>query len=439
MDKRTYDAYIEILRQELVPALGCTEPIAIAFGAARARDVLGCFPDNIWVCCSGNIIKNAKSVKVPNSGGLKGIAAAAVLGCTGGDWTRGLEVLNSIEDSHREQTKELLKQDFCGCSLKEDAPNLYIQVTAQKRNCRASVTIEDYHTNITEICKDGEILFQKDRVRNQESENSRSLLNLKDIVEFAETVDLKEVREIIKRQIDYNLAISEEGLAHGWGCQVGRTILDTCSKQELGVIAKARAAAGSDARMSGCSLPVVINSGSGNQGMTASLPVIEYAKGLNVEEEKLYRALCISNLLAQEQKKWIGSLSAYCGAVCAAAGAGAAITYLCGGTLEQIGSTVTNTICNIGGMVCDGAKPSCAAKIASTVDAAVMAHNMSMKARSFANGDGLMQESAETTIQAMGYVGRIGMKQTDVEILNLMLGNTEMEKEPSALLNRSFN
>ena len=193
------------------------------------------------------------------------------------------------------------------------------------------------------------------------------------------------------------------------------------------------------ARMSGCSLPVVINSGSGNQGMTASLPVIEYAKGLNVEEEKLYRALCISNLLAQEQKKWIGSLSAYCGAVCAAAGAGAAITYLCGGTLEQIGSTVTNTICNIGGMVCDGAKPSCAAKIASAVDAAVMAHNMSMKARSFANGDGLMQESAETTIQAMGYVGRIGMKQTDVEILNLMLGNTEMEKEPSALLNRSFN
>ena len=215
--------------------------------------------------------------------------------------------------------------------------------------------------------------------------------------------------------------------------------MDTCSKQELGVIAKARAAAGSDARMSGCSLPVVINSGSGNQGMTASLPVIEYAKGLNVEEEKLYRALCISNLLAQEQKKWIGSLSAYCGAVCAAAGAGAAITYLCGGTLEQIGSTVTNTICNIGGMVCDGAKPSCAAKIASAVDAAVMAHNMSMKARSFANGDGLMQESAETTIQAMGYVGRIGMKQTDVEILNLMLGNTEMEKEPSALLNRSFN
>ncbi|MDE6929757.1 MAG: serine dehydratase subunit alpha family protein, partial [Lachnospiraceae bacterium] len=163
MDKRTYDAYIEILRQELVPALGCTEPIAIAFGAARARDVLGCFPDNIWVCCSGNIIKNAKSVKVPNSGGLKGIAAAAVLGCTGGDWTRGLEVLNSIEDSHREQTKELLKQDFCGCSLKEDAPNLYIQVTAQKGNCRAGVTIEDYHTNITEICKYEEILFQKDR------------------------------------------------------------------------------------------------------------------------------------------------------------------------------------------------------------------------------------------------------------------------------------
>ncbi len=435
MDKRTYDAYIEILRQELVPALGCTEPIAIAFGAARVRDVLGCFPDNIRVCCSGNIVKNAKSVKVPNSGGLKGIAAAAVLGCTGGDWTRGLEVLNSIEDEHREQTKKLLEQDFCCCSLKEDAPNLYIKVTAQKGNCQASVTIEDYHTNITEIRKDNQILFQKDRVQGRENEDGRSLLNLKDIVEFAETVDLKEVQEILKRQIDYNLAISEEGLTHCWGCQVGRTILDTCNKQELGVIAKARAAAGSDARMSGCSLPVVINSGSGNQGMTASLPVIEYAKGMNVKEEKLYRALCISNLLAQEQKKWIGSLSAYCGAVCAAAGAGAAITYLCGGTLEQIGSTVTNTICNIGGMVCDGAKPSCAAKIASAVDAAVMAHNMSMKARSFVNGDGLMQENAETTIQAMGYVGRIGMKQTDVEILNLMLGNTEMKKESLPLIN----
>ncbi len=427
MDKRTYDIYVEILKRELVPALGCTEPIAIAFGAAKARAELGSFPEKIQVFCSGNIIKNAQSVKVPNSGGLKGIPAAAVLGCIGGRWEKGLEVLNEISKEQQKQAKKLVEEGLCQCSLKEDAPNLYIQVVMKKGSHQVGVTIEDYHTNITRIEKDGKEIFQKKRTAGT-GQDEKDLLNLQDIIEFARTVRLEDVADVLKRQVEYNCAISEEGLAHEWGCQVGRTLLDTYGTEEMEVRAKARAAAGSDARMSGCPLPVVINSGSGNQGMTASLPVIEYARSMNVGEEALYRALCISNLLAQEQKKWIGSLSAYCGAVCAAAGAGAAITYLCGGTTSQIGATVTNTICNIGGMVCDGAKPSCAAKIASAVDAAIMAHNMSMKKRNFTEGEGLMQENAETTIQAVGYVGRIGMKQTDVEILNVMLGN--QEKQP---------
>jgi UPF0597 protein RUMGNA_00647 len=429
MDKKIYDTYIELLRKELVPALGCTEPIAIALATARARAELGNFPEEMTVLCSGNIIKNAQSVKVPNSGGLKGISAAAVLGCVGGRWENGLEVLNEISGEEIEQTKSLLKTSFCHCSLKEGMPNLYIQVIVKNEGHQVSVTIEDYHTNITKIEKDGKIIFHKEQSA-QTRTDGKERLNLKDIVEFAQSVRLDDVKDILKRQIEYNSAISEEGLIHEWGCQVGRTLLDTYGNEEVEVRAKARAAAGSDARMSGCALPVVINSGSGNQGMTASLPVIEYAKTMNIKEETLYRALCISNLLAQEQKKWIGSLSAYCGAVCAAAGAGAAITYLCGGTLEQIGATVTNTICNIGGMICDGAKPSCAAKIASAVDAAIMAHNMSMKKRNFVSGEGLMQKSAETTIQAVGYVGRIGMKQTDVEILNVMLGN-QRKKNPS--------
>lgn len=421
MDKIIYDTYVEILKRELVPALGCTEPIAIAFGAARARSELGSFPEEIKVFCSGNIIKNAQSVKVPNSGGLKGIKAAAILGCIGGKWEKGLEVLNEVSEDEKEKAKSLVDTDFCKCNLEENTPNLYIRIVAKKGEHASLVTIEDYHTNITRIEKDGNVLFQKERLFKS-TKDGREYLNLKDIVEFAKNVYLEDVKDILKRQVEYNSAISEEGLLHEWGCQVGRTLLDTYGSDDIEVRAKARAAAGSDARMSGCALPVVINSGSGNQGMTASLPVIEYAKSMNVEDEMLYRALCISNLLVQEQKKWIGSLSAYCGAVCAAAGAGAAITYLCGGTLEQIGTTLTNTICNIGGMICDGAKPSCAAKIASAVDAAIMAHNMSMKKRNFISGEGLMQKNTESTIRAVGYVGGIGMRQTDVEILNVMLG-----------------
>ena len=437
-----YRHFVQILREELVPAMGCTEPIAIAYGAAKAREVLGRLPERMLVEASGNIIKNVKSVVVPNTGGLKGIEAAAAAGAVAGDAGKILEVISCVTGEQKDAIRDYLAGHEVKVRPAEGDVVFDIILTLWAGEDQVRLRIADYHTNIVLIEKNGEALLRSGEVLASGGEASgltdRSCLTVEAIVDFADTVDPEDIRELVQRQIDYNWAIAQEGMSSQWGANIGK-VLRSDYGEDVKTRARYMAAAGSDARMSGCSLPVVINSGSGNQGMTASLPVIEYAKGLNVEEEKLYRALCISNLLAQEQKKWIGSLSAYCGAVCAAAGAGAAITYLCGGTLEQIGSTVTNTICNIGGMVCDGAKPSCAAKIASAVDAAVMAHNMSMKARSFANGDGLMQESAETTIQAMGYVGRIGMKQTDVEILNLMLGNTEMEKEPSALLNRSFN
>ena len=389
MDRTIYDNYVKILRKELVPALGCTEPIALAYASAKAREVLGEFPEHMTVWCSGNIIKNVKGVKVPNSGGMKGVEAAAVLGLAGGDPSQALEVLEAVTQTDIKRTKELLRESFCDCCLKEGVANLYIEV----------------------------------QVVNGENE---SLLNLADILVFAQEVDLNEVRDVLARQIRYNSRIAKEGLEHEWGAQVGRVIAE-----EFGTTvqwkAVASAAAGSDARMSGCSLPVIINSGSGNQGMTCSLPVIEYGKELKKSEEEIYRALCVSNLVALNQKRYIGSLSAYCGAVCAAAGAGAGITYLCGGNLEQIQNTVVNTIADAGGIVCDGAKPSCAAKIATSLQAAILSHKMAMRGLVFGSGEGLVMDCPEDTIKAVGYVGRAGMKQTDVEILNLMIGKTKIE------------
>ena len=397
MDRTIYDNYVKILRKELVPALGCTEPIALAYASAKAREVLGEFPEHMTVWCSGNIIKNVKGVKVPNSGGMKGVEAAAVLGLAGGDPSQALEVLEAVTQTDIKRTKEL------------------------------TVIIEQEHTNITRIEKNGKIVYaHKKEVSGEEIEVDKSLLNLADILVFAQEVDLNEVRDVLARQIRYNSRIAKEGLEHEWGAQVGRVIAE-----EFGTTvqwkAVASAAAGSDARMSGCSLPVIINSGSGNQGMTCSLPVIEYGKELKKSEEEIYRALCVSNLVALNQKRYIGSLSAYCGAVCAAAGAGAGITYLCGGNLEQIQNTVVNTIADAGGIVCDGAKPSCAAKIATSLQAAILSHKMAMRGLVFGSGEGLVMDCPEDTIKAVGYVGRAGMKQTDVEILNLMIGKTKIE------------
>ena len=427
MNKNIYDNYVRILESELVPALGCTEPIALAYASAKAREVLGGFPEHLSVLCSGNIIKNVKGVKVPNSNGMKGVEAAAVLGLTGGDASQALEVLETVSEEDIEKTKQLLKEGFCDCILKEGVANLYIEARAAGENGEAVVVIEEEHTNITRIEKNGEILFEQEKQEvKEEEEPDKTLLNLADILAFADEVDIDDVRRVLERQVRYNTKIAEEGLKNPWGAQVGRVVLEEFG-DDVKWRAVAKAAAGSDARMSGCSLPVIINSGSGNQGMTCSLPVIEYGREMGKTEEEIYRALCVSNLVALNQKKYIGSLSAYCGAVCAAAGAGAGITYLHGGTPEQIENTVVNAIADAGGIVCDGAKPSCAAKIATSLQAALLSHKMAMRGLTFSRGEGLVMDCPEDTIKAVGYVGRAGMKQTDVEILNLMIGKTKLD------------
>ena len=428
MDRNIYDNYVRILESELVPALGCTEPIALAYASAKAREVLGGFPEHLSVLCSGNIIKNVKGVKVPNSNGMKGVEAAAVLGLTGGDASQALEVLETVSEEDIEKTKQLLKEGFCDCILKEGVANLYIEARAAGENGEAVVVIEEEHTNITRIEKNGEILFEQEKQEvKEEEEPDKTLLNLADILAFADEVDIDDVRRVLERQVRYNTKIAEEGLKNPWGAQVGRVVLEEFG-DDVKWRAVAKAAAGSDARMSGCSLPVIINSGSGNQGMTCSLPVIEYGREMGKTEEEIYRALCVSNLVALNQKKYIGSLSAYCGAVCAAAGAGAGITYLHGGTPEQIENTVVNAIADAGGIVCDGAKPSCAAKIATSLQAALLSHKMAMRGLTFSRGEGLVMDCPEDTIKAVGYVGRAGMKQTDVEILNLMIGKTKLDE-----------
>lgn len=428
MDKKEYQCYVSILQQELIPALGCTEPIAIALAAAKAKEVLGTFPDQLNMVCSGNIIKNVKGVTVPNSGGLKGIEIAATLGCVGGNSEEVLNVLGNITDEQRETSYRLVEERFCTCQLKENVENLYIVAKAIKGEHFTEVTIIDHHNQITKIVKDDEVLFEKDLEKKEEID--KAVLSVEGIIEFANMVKIEDVKEVLERQLNYNAAISQRGLEREYGAQVGRTLLECYDSNDVKVRARAAAAAGSDARMGGCALPVIINSGSGNQGMTASLPVLEYAKEWNVSEELLYRSLCVSNLIALEQKKYIGSLSAYCGAVCAACGAGAAITYMKGGDLYAIESTITNTIGNVGGIVCDGAKASCAAKIASAVDAAILGHNLAMKGRTFQAGEGLIQDNAQDTIKAFGIVGKEGMKQTDIEVLNLMIGNTDLEACP---------
>ena len=422
MDQKLYDSYVKILKNELVPALGCTEPIAIAYAAAKAREVLGQMPESIELCCSGNIIKNVKGVKVPNSNGLKGIDVAATLGVVGGCAERELEVLEDVTEADIENTKKLVQQGFCTCTLKEGVENLYIVAKVIAGEHSAEVTIVNRHTLISRIVKDGEILYQIAAHEDSPEYVDKSVLNVKDILEFADTVKIEDIKEILDRQITMNSAISDEGLRHPYGAQVGRTLLNEYGN-DVKIRARARAAAGSDARMSGCSLPVVINSGSGNQGMTVSLPVIEFAKEWNVSQEKLYRALVVSNLIAVHQKKYIGSLSAYCGVVSAACGAACGICYMLGYPYEVVCETITNTIATVGGMVCDGAKSSCAAKISTALQTALLGMKMGLHDRAFQPGEGLVEDDVEETIRSIGRMGRDGMHSTDLEILNIMLGN----------------
>lgn len=423
MNKTLYDNYINILKDEMVPALGCTEPIAIAYAGAKAREVLEEMPIKVVIKCSGNIIKNVKGVTVPNSGDLKGIDTAALLGIIGGKAEKQLEVLDEITDEDRKTLRELLDKKICYCDLQEGTDNLYIDITVLSAEHMAQVVVSDYHTNIVRIVKDEEILYDKENdIDNlKKSANAdRSLLTVKDIIDFADSVDLNDIKDLLKMQIDCNMAIAKEGLTNKFGANVGLNLLALYG-DSLPIKARAMAAAGSDARMSGCSLPVVINSGSGNQGMTVSIPLVVYANEYNIPEDKLYRALIVSNLLAVHQKKYIGKLSAFCGAVSAGYACGAAITYMLGGNFSQIAHTIINTLANTSGIICDGAKPSCAAKISSSLDAALLAHTMSMHDDVFKADEGIVKDDLEKTIRAIGYIGREGMKATDIEVLNIMI------------------
>ena len=432
MDQMLKAAYGRILKKELVAAMGCTEPIAIAYAAAKCRQVLGAEPEHCHVRCSGNIVKNVMGVTVPNSGGLKGIDVAATLGILGGDAERDLEVLESVEQQHIDRTKILLKEGFCTCSLEQGVENLYILIQLRAGAEEAVVEIRNYHKNITRIEKNGEVLFQQERSCTEiavKDDPDKALLNIADILEFADDPD-PETLELVEHQLKLNLGIAREGMEKRYGAQVGRTLLrgvKTLNPDTARAAAKAYAAAGSDARMNGCAMPVVINSGSGNQGLTASLPVKIYADAYGIGRDRMLRSLVVSNLIAIHQKQYIGSLSAYCGAVSAACGAGAAIAYLLGEKqperelYRQVADTVTNTIGTVGGMVCDGAKSSCAAKIATAVDCAITAYELSRYGNVFQPGEGLVMESVEDTIESVGRMGREGMHATDLEILQIML------------------
>ena len=427
MNRVDYQNHLAILKKELIAALGCTEPIAIAYVSAKARSILGCMPERIEVYCSGNVVKNVKGVTVPNSQGMRGIDTAAVLGVVGGNAEKDLEVLSSVTEADVAKTRELLEAGFCKCFLEENVENLYIRTLAIAGDESASVTVRLRHANITEITKNGEVVFSQDAAAKSADAKAAdyAAINVRSIIDFANEVEIDDVRALLDTQIRCNSALADEGLNNSYGAEVGRTLLER-GKDDVCEVAVARAAAASDARMGGCALPAVINSGSGNQGITVSGPVIEYANAWNCSDEQLYRALVVSNLLAVHQKKFIGSLSAYCGAVSAGCSAGAAIMYLSGGDYDAVSRTIVNTLGNVGGIICDGAKSSCAAKIASALNGALLAVEMSKKERAFQSGEGLILSDVEETIRSMGYVGKVGMASTDVEVLNLMLGKIDL-------------
>ena len=418
----TYRNYVEILRRELVPAMGCTEPIAIAYCAAKARAVLGCLPDKVTIAASGNIIKNVKSVIVPNTGGRKGIEAAAAIGIVAGDEEAGLEVIAHAKDEDKAKLADYMKQTELRVEFAESDHVLDIIVTASKGAGTVEVQVVNEHTNIVKITRNGQVLLEKEIVNTVDTgKPDYECLTIENIYDFAMSCDLADVQEIIDRQIAYNTAIAEEGLKNDYGANIGKTLLKAYGNS-VHIRARAKAAAGSDARMNGCELPVVINSGSGNQGMTVSLPVIEYAKELGADKEKLYRALVLANLVTLHEKEGIGRLSAYCGAVSAGAGAGAGIAWLYSGDYKSVIHTIVNALAITSGIVCDGAKASCAAKISAAVDAGILGFEMYRNGQQFYGGDGLVEKGVENTIRNISRLGRIGMKETDKEIISMMIG-----------------
>lgn len=408
-----------LLEKELICALGCTEPIAIALAGAKAREVLGNEPQEVLIKCSGNIIKNVKGVTVPNTDGMKGIEAAAAIGIVAGDADKGLEVLSGVTDKDIEKARELTESGKMKVVLKEGVENLDIEILLKDAIGNTSeVEIKNKHTNIIKVIKNGECQESRD-IREEEKEDLYDGLSVKTIFEFADKGDISGIRNVIERQIKLNEEIAKEGLKGNWGAQIGKLIID--DDTSLRARAKSLAASGSDARMSGCSLPVVINAGSGNQGITCSMPVLVYAREKGRSEEELIRAVILSNLTALHIKRYIGRLSAFCGVASAGAAAGAGIAYLETKDEKTVGKTIANALMIISGMVCDGAKPSCAAKIATAVDAGITGYAMVRNNTNFNPGEGLLKEDIEDTIKSIGYMAREGMKQTDIEILNMMI------------------
>ncbi len=421
MDTAVYQSYVDILHEELVPAMGCTEPIAVAYAGALARETLDCTPETVLLCVSGNIIKNVKSVIVPHTGGRKGLKTAVAAGICFGRADRLLEVIADGTNEQLSEMDDFLAQTDITVTRSQLACPFDLQVTLTAGGHSAYVHIVGKHTNVVQILRDGKTLLEKPYTEEsaQPPEN-RKLLNIRDIIAFADEADLRDVEAPLRRQMEYNLAIAKAGLTGKYGAAIGKILLESYGNSVQNR-AKAWAAAGSDARMNGCELPVVINSGSGNQGMTASLPVIVYARELGASDDALLRALIVSNLVTIHLKTGIGSLSAYCGATSAGAGAGAGISYLYGGRYDEIAHTVVNALAINSGMLCDGAKASCAAKIASAVEAGLLGMQMNRHDSQFYGGDGIVVKGVENTIRAVSAIAREGMRETDREIIRLMI------------------
>lgn len=422
MTQEICEKCIQCLKEELIPAFGCTEPIALALCAAKARQVLGCIPEQVHAYCSGNIIKNVKGVVVPATGNLIGIPAAVAIGIAGGNPDAQLQVLQNVTEADIQLAAQIVEKNIIQVSLLETDAKLHIRIEMKRGTDSVLVEMMHTHTGIVKIVKNGEILLDCP-CSNQEQYVDEHVLDVSfdDIFDFGANGDLREVLPILEEQVRYNTSISMEGLRHPYGAQVGRTLVETYGDSNIEIFAQAAAAAGSDARMGGCEMPVIINSGSGNQGLTVCLPVVAFARKLGVPDETMYRAVCISNLTAIYQRSQIGRLSAFCGVTNASAGAAAGIAFLLGATAAQAELAVSNTLANVSGIVCDGAKASCAAKIAACVHAAELGVHMAMKERYFLPGQGLVKNNVDATIKCVAKLANDGMKETDQVILNLMI------------------
>ena len=419
--RQKYQDYINVLKEELIPAMGCTEPIAIAYAGAIAREHLGCLPERVEIEVSGNIIKNVKSVIVPNTGGLRGIEVAAAAGIVAGDAAKELKVISEVSTEAVAVIHKFLESTPITVNFSDSKKIFDIMITVYGNGHSAYVRICEFHTNIVEIREDDKYVLQKDiAVEDSLGFTDRGFMNVQEIIEFADTARIEDVKDILDLQIECNVNISEEGLAGDYGANIGKVLLKTYGTDDVKIRAKAKAAAGSDARMNGCEMPVVINSGSGNQGITASIPVIEYAKEFGVSDEKRYRALLVSNLITIHLKSGIGRLSAYCGAVSAGCASGAGIAYLYGGGVDEVSHTIVNSLAITSGIICDGAKASCAAKIATAIDAGILGYHMYKEGQQFYGGDGIVSKGVENTIKNVGQLAKEGMATTDQEILKIM-------------------